>query len=212
MAGLECNENGRVCTKCAEFKDWSNFTKAERGYNGRSSVCKECASAYYQANNDAIRARIAARYKAKREAVIASARRYYRENREEILEKQKTYRLTPKARENEKRFRNRPERRMENAIRSGIRKALKGGRKSEPTWRLLGYSLQDFVAHMERQFVDGMSWDNYGEWHIDHIVPVASFCHLPPNECIKRAWHLPNLRPLWAQENLRKNGKRLFLL
>lgn len=212
MAGLECNEDGRVCTKCATFKDWSNFTKAARGYNGRSSRCKGCAKAYYQANRKAIAERTAKRYRRKKPSIIAYARQYYRDKRSEILEKQKEYRATPKARENEKRFRNRPERRMENAIRCGVRKALKGSRKAEPTWKLLGYTRQDFIEHMERQFVDGMNWDNYGEWHIDHIVPVASFCHLPPNECVKRAWHLPNLRPLWAQENLRKNGKRLFLL
>lgn len=212
MAGLECSEVGRICLGCAEFKCWGNFTKAAKGHNGRASRCRDCAKAYYQRNRAVIAERTAKRYKAKKSSIIAYVRKHYQENRAEILEKQKAYRATPKAKENDKRFRNRPERRMSNAIRCGIRKALKGGRKSEPTWKMLGYSLQDFVEHIERQFVDGMSWDNYGQWHIDHIVPVTSFSHLPPNECVKRAWHLPNLRPLWALENMRKNGKRLFLL
>ena len=58
-----------------------------------------------------------------------------------------------------------------------------------------------------------MCWENYGEWHVDHIRPLASF-HIESKEDpeFKVAWGLPNLRPLWAEENLKKSSKRTLLL
>lgn len=77
----------------------------------------------------------------------------------------------------------------------------------------LGYTVDELRTHIERQFVKGMGWHNKGEWHIDHIVPVSAFDvdgveHPDFNVC----FGLPNLRPMWANDNLRKNGKRLTLL
>lgn len=86
----------------------------------------------------------------------------------------------------------------------------KGGRR---TADLLGYSAEELKAHLERQFLPGMSWSNYGEWHIDHIVPVASFHFTSMNDPeIRRAWSLPNLRPLWAEDNRRKHDSVLHLI
>ena len=50
----------------------------------------------------------------------------------------------------------------------------KGYTKKSRTFEILGISYEEFSLYMERQFVDGMSWDNHGEWHIDHIIPLAS--------------------------------------
>jgi hypothetical protein len=89
-------------------------------------------------------------------------------------------------------------------------KSGKGGRK---TTDLLGYSTADLRAHLERQFVKGMSWDNYGEWHVDHIVPVASFKFESADDPeFQACWALTNLRPMWAAENIRKSNKRTHLL
>ena len=61
------------------------------------------------------------------------------------------------------------------------------------------------MAHLEVRFQPGMSWDNYGEWHIDHIVPLAAFNYETPDDLdFGRAWALENLQPLWAKENIRK--------
>lgn len=78
---------------------------------------------------------------------------------------------------------------------------------------MLGYSQQELAEHLERQFSKGMGWANMGKWHIDHIVPLASFDITGP-ECpeFKAAWALTNLRPLWAEDNLRKRAKRTHLL
>lgn len=91
--------------------------------------------------------------------------------------------------------------------------SLKVGKEGR-SWRdLVPYSLDDLMRHIERQFLRGMSWDNRGEWHIDHIVPVASFTFSSPDDAeFKAAWALTNLRPMWARENQRKSDERTHLI
>ena len=59
---------------------------------------------------------------------------------------------------------------------------------------------------IESQFVDGMSWDNHGEWHIDHIRPCASFDLTDPEQQ-KECFNYKNLQPLWAKDNLSKGDR-----
>ena len=68
---------------------------------------------------------------------------------------------------------------------------------------LVGCSVEEVRAHLEAQFSPGMTWDNYGDWHVDHIRPCASFENPADPEC----WHFSNLQPLWAEDNLRKSDK-----
>ncbi|MDW0360817.1 hypothetical protein Q8G38_16005 [Halomonas venusta] len=91
-----------------------------------------------------------------------------------------------------------------------IRRA--GVKKSCSTSEALGYSGEQLSAHLERQFVNGMSWDNYGtEWHVDHIVSVSE--HIKNGETDPAVVNcLSNLRPAWAAENLRKGDKRMYLI
>ncbi len=70
-----------------------------------------------------------------------------------------------------------------------------GKRKETHTIDVLGYSAIDFKNHITSLFTEGMSWDNYGEWHIDHIKQVCTFGH---DESINVVNALSNLRPLWA--------------
>lgn len=77
-----------------------------------------------------------------------------------------------------------------------------------PEQTLVGYTLADLRAHLEARFVDGMSWENIGAWHVDHRRPLASFDISGP-DCpeFKAAWALSNLQPLWARDNLIKGAK-----
>lgn len=77
-------------------------------------------------------------------------------------------------------------------------------KKTESTIDMLGYSSDELKKHLESLFEDGMSWDNYGEWHIDHIIPVAYF---DPDTEVSIVNSLDNLQPLWAEENLSKGKK-----
>lgn len=70
----------------------------------------------------------------------------------------------------------------------------------------LGYSREDFKSYMEPLFLDGMSWDNHGEWHVDHVRPVAAFIK-EGNFDLSVIHALSNLQPLWAKDNQSKGAK-----
>lgn len=70
--------------------------------------------------------------------------------------------------------------------------------------------MDQLKTHLEKQFLPGMAWENYGKWHIDHIRPRRLFDRT--EEGVKASWCLSNLRPLWAADNIRKSDKHLFLL
>jgi Zn ribbon nucleic-acid-binding protein/plasmid maintenance system antidote protein VapI len=78
--------------------------------------------------------------------------------------------------------------------------------KCDTTIELLGCSISFLKIFLESKFKEGMTWENHGEWHIDHIKPCASFNLLDENEQ-KKCFHYTNLQPLWASENLRKGCK-----
>lgn len=91
-----------------------------------------------------------------------------------------------------------------------MRNVLKGIRKSAPTLKLLGCTLDEARAHIEAQFKPGMTWDNWSDdgWHLDHILPLAGF-DLTDSAQQAKAFHYTNLQPLWALENLQKGARIL---
>lgn len=98
--------------------------------------------------------------------------------------------------------------RLRTLIRNSFRR--RGLLKHTKTTALLGCSLVEFREHLERQFVDGMTWNNYGNgharWNIDHIVPLSSF-DLTSEDEQRAAFHYTNCQPLWALDNMRKANK-----
>jgi len=74
---------------------------------------------------------------------------------------------------------------------------------------VIGHSLIKFKAHIERHWLEGMNWDNYGKvWHIDHTYPLSSpEYNLKNEDDVKKLWHWDNLRPLWKSDNLSKGSK-----
>ena len=99
---------------------------------------------------------------------------------------------------------------IKNKLRTRINDALKYNRvkKSLNTRDYIGCSIEFLKEYLEKQFTEGMSWDNYGlyGWHVDHIIPCASF-DLTKIEEQRKCFHYTNLQPLWAKENLRKSKK-----
>jgi hypothetical protein len=82
--------------------------------------------------------------------------------------------------------------------------------KSNKTFVLLGYTIEELMVHLEKQFTEGMTWDNYGEWHVDHKIPMASFnFETTEDREFKLCWCLDNLQPLWGPDNLSKGTKLL---
>jgi len=116
-------------------------------------------------------------------------------------------------RERHRRIRSDPVARMTGNVKRMVAFAMKGRAKSGRTFDILGYSPEQLRVHLERQFLPGMNWENYGEWHVDHILPLSGFSYETTN-CpdFRAAWALTNLRPMWAVDNIAKGAKRLTLL
>lgn len=96
-----------------------------------------------------------------------------------------------------------------------MRKQLENGKGRRKWVDAVGYTADQLKTHLERQFTRSMSWSNYGVngWHIDHIIPVASFGPMEFGDATFRAcWALTNLRPLWSETNRKKKDKRELLL
>jgi hypothetical protein len=95
---------------------------------------------------------------------------------------------------------------IKNRLRCRLYQAVKnsGGIKKEKALVLLGCTIEQFHNHIAKQFTEGMTWDNYGDWHIDHIKPCAAF-DLTKLSAQRECFHYTNLQPLWAEDNYRKN-------
>ena len=196
---------------------------AARGLGGN---CRECAVSFgkqYRANNpDKEKARCA-KYKLKnKDKIKISSAQYRLKNKDKINERvakwskanpgkvkiiqYRYYQLHPeKIRAKGIKYNKaNPERLF---IRNSLNRILsnwKGGRAKYES--LLGYSYSDLKIHIERQFVDGMTWENRSDWHIDHIVPISHYTKqgITDPAIINR---LSNLQPLWAKDNRSKGAK-----
>lgn len=109
------------------------------------------------------------------------------------------------------RIRNNPKARLRQSVSALMstrlrRRAAGGSGKSKFTH--LSYSTEDLFKHLESLFLPGMSWDNYGKWHVDHIIPDSSFNYTSVDDPeFQQCWALDNLQPLWAVDNLKKGRK-----
>lgn len=164
----------------------------------------------------------------------AAAKRYYEKNKEALLEYHKnwstdnrdnlrkyheTWREENKEHVNEykrdyerNRRANDPKYRLTARTRTAVYTCLKEANvaKYKSTFELLGYSIDELMAHLEKQFTDGMSWKNYGEWHVDHKKPMTLFEFTSTDdEGFKQCWSLDNLQPLWGKDNLSKGSRYL---
>lgn len=194
--------------------------------HNRQKFCQPCQSlrrseytkAYNDLNADLVRAKRRDDMKALKDAdpeLAREKRRAWREANKEVLNAK---RRTPDHRakvSQRSRTRYQKERRLVVHARmaSAVYQALKQ-RKSGRKWEsIVGYTLADLMAHLERQFLPGMSWGNMGKWHIDHIVPKAVFQYeTDTDDGFKAAWAMTNLRPLWSRQNQQKHAKRTHLL
>jgi len=92
-----------------------------------------------------------------------------------------------------------------------VYRVISSHEKSSSTSEELGYSRCELMTHIEKQFTKGMTWDNYGEWHIDHIIPVSAMIKNGVKDP-RVVNALSNLRPMWASENMAKKDKIETLL
>jgi hypothetical protein len=93
---------------------------------------------------------------------------------------------------------------------NSLKKYSKGklSKNNNSIFELIDYDIETLAIHLEQKFLSGMTWNNYGQWHIDHKKPISSF-NIISLECddFKKCWSLDNLQPLWAEDNLKKSNK-----
>jgi hypothetical protein len=166
----------KKCTKCTIEKEKTEYYKHKNGKDGLNPVCKICwkkENKNFELNNPRNN------YRAKR----------YEINKPEILSKQIIY--------NNKRYKEDIEFKLLTLTRNRLHHFLKGKHKSEVTKVILGINLTGYKNYLENLFQEGMTWENFGKWEIDHIIPVSK----------GGSFHYTNTQPLWMKENRQKSNK-----
>lgn len=188
-------DNKKVCRFCNKIKLLELFVKKEK----RCIACRNEYNSLYRLKHKGYFKRYSKNYHFKnKDKILARKRDFFEKNKEKIKSRWR--------KRNIDRTRNDLCYRLVKNLRSRINKAVKLNIKSKKTKKLLGCDINYFKFNLESRFKVGMSWKNYGEWHIDHIKPCSSFDFSKPEEQY-RCFHYSNLQPLWKEENLEKSDK-----
>ncbi len=195
----------KICSKCKIEKTIDEFINSKRNKDGKACVCRKCNSdrgKVYALNNiDKVKQRTKKWAENNPDKVKEKERRWIKNNPEKIKEKRRNY--------EKRRKQNDPAFKIKSNYSSLISNSLKirGIKKPGKTIELLGCSIEFFIIHLTNQFTDGMCLENYGKWHIDHIIPFASAGK--DLDKLKQLCHYSNLQPLWAIDNIMKRDKIL---
>jgi hypothetical protein len=177
----------------------------KKRYSENKKSFLEKSKEYYQNNKVARLKSSKDYYEQNKEKIKSRVHKYNKENKEKIAVRKKNYYNTT----TKKRLETEPELKIKFNLRKRVWQSIKtqGTFKRKATLELLGCENISIVRqHIENQFKKGMCWENYGQWHIDHIYPVSKF-DLTNLEEQKKAFNYKNLQPLWAKENLQKGAK-----
>lgn len=178
------------CSKCKTIKNVKDFYKNKHRKDGLTEWCKPCcknkSNNYYLLNKEKVKKyQQTENYKIKKKEYKKRSRKKYKASRKK---RDINYKI------------------LEN-IRARVYSALKNNyKKATKTRELLGNSIESVRQHLESEFADGMTWENYGKWHIDHIIPCSSFNFNDPEQQ-RKCFNYTNLQPLWATDNLKKSNK-----
>lgn len=171
-------------------------SQCERERSGHSSLCQRCRYKRHKKHQDEYRARPEVQAKMKAWRLKYNARPWTKARIRWYKQRVKSWRTI-----------------LAKRIGQSLLNALHAKKHRKPWRGLLGYSIVDLKRHLERQFAPGMTWENMGAWHLDHIVPIKAFHFSGPTDpAIAVCWGLANLRPVWATINQRKHARREFLL
>lgn len=203
----------KKCSACLLEKDLDDFHKLK---DGRRSQCKECrkklTKKYREENKEILLEKQKIYYENNKEERYEYTKSWVNNNKDKVKKYTKTsniknkeykqnYNRTYRLNNKTKLIEWDRNRRLKYPHISAWRRILNNSlirlakEKTSHTIDLLGYSALDLKNHLTALFTEGMSWDNYGEWHIDHIKPVSSFDKDTPMSVVNA---LSNLQPLWA--------------
>jgi hypothetical protein len=198
---MDSGEQIKPCSKCGINKPLDEFYSASKTKDSKRPECKVCfklksKEIYY--DNQERYVNYTREYYKNNPDKIKLARQIYRKNNLDKVKKDiKQWRLKNPHKEREYSKKRRELYPYKEAWRATLKNSLKRFNKQKEghTIDLLGYSALELKNHIESLFTDGMSWENYGEWHIDHIIPVSKFHPDTPANVVN---NLSNLQPLWA--------------
>jgi len=218
----------KLCGKCKESKSLCEFTKDKNRKDGLFVYCKECKKKvskeeylknkkrifdyqknYYKENTEKILDRVKKDYLSKKETKLNYQKKYYEDNLEKKLNYSKIYRQKNKEKrrkyENERKKTD-PIYKLKHLVRNRITKFISQKKISKKirTFEIVGCEPEKLKIFLEQKFVEGMTWENQGKWHIDHIIPLSS---AKTEEELYNLCHYTNLQPMWAIENIKKGSK-----
>jgi hypothetical protein len=185
------------------YENREKFLQVAKEYRNRPNVKKRMHSyvrEYWIKNKDKIRETI--------KKYEINNKEYLKSKKKEYAKKNKS-RLRAIARERVRGYyKNNPQFKLKEYLRNRVREVLKEQKtiKSKSTFELIGCSPKKLRNHIEKLFKKNMSWDNYGKWHVDHIVPCSRFNLVDKNQQ-KICFNYKNLQPMWAKENISKSNK-----
>jgi len=218
----------KVCSKCGIEKQICEFYKRNDTKNGYRSDCKICfnkKTLEYKLNNkENIKNRKKSYFQKNKQVLLEKKQNWRKNNPEEYKKQTKNYWEKVKEVQSQKkkiwietnrekynsywtnRKKNDPVFRLVTNMRSRIWKytGLMSITKTNKTFDIVGCTPEFLKEHLEKQFIDGMTWENQGVWHIDHMIPLSS---AKTEEELYKLCHYSNLQPLWAEDNLRKGNK-----
>jgi len=191
----------KLCRVCGQEKLVDEFNRDSSKRDGRQNLCRVCKRAndrkYVALNKVRNNERAREWRKNNKERASNNVKRWIANNLEKRRESQRKYgKIVHKRRGWYKN------------LFTSIKRALKNGWPSKKIFDKLGYTPDQLRAHLESKFKDGMTWENHGEWHIDHIIPRSWLpFDSPDDENFMRCWSLNNLQPLWARDNSSKQDR-----
>ncbi len=209
--------NMKKCTKCNVEKELCEFNKSNLYFDGKRSECRECqksvSKVYREKNRDIINEKVRIQYKTNPEIQKERTKKWvinheddyrssYRKSSKKWEEKNKDKRREYQNNYSTQKLKTDILFKLKRNVRIRINKFLKN--KKSDSSDIVGCSYLYLKEHLEQKFKDNMFWENYGDWHIDHIVPLSS---AKTEEEIYELCHYTNLQPLWAEDNLKKGCK-----
>lgn len=185
----------KVCVRCNIEK---NIIKFHRNKSEKDGYCRWCAECFNKARRQEYRQikqkRDRLYYQKNSEIIKARSKKWFKENKPHVMKHKKL------RRKNDINYK------LADYLRSRMNKAVKGNWKSGSAVSDLGCSIEEFKNYIANKFTVGMTWENYGKWHLDHIKSLNTF-DLSDREQFLKAAHYTNYQPLWALDNIRKNRK-----
>jgi len=181
----------------------------------RKAQCAIWCKEYREANKEKIAKRSKTWREENKDKLKVKRVAYYQSNKDKIKAQIKAYRQTPAGKASEKKYHDKvratPHGQLRHNISSAVRLKLlnHGGKKYRASIdKVLPFKIKDLITRLESMFKPGMTWENYGDWHVDHIRPDISFNYATVDEPeFAQSWALTNLQPLWASENCSKGSR-----